>query len=808
MHALIGDLRRGVRLWWKARGLAALALVALALGIGAATAIFSVVHALLLDPLPFPEAGQLLAIYEKNVPQRKNDLYVAGINFDQWRRRSHTLAAMAAISDVRITLTGGPNPHADAEELKAERVSASLFPLLGVQPVLGRGFLSTEDAAPPANVVLLSYELWQRRFAGDPTIAGQPVRLRGRSFTVVGVLPASFSVIEPGVDVWVPLGLNVDNPREAAGRYLTVIGRLRQGVSFDRAVAEFSRLGGDLEREYPAIDSGYRADMSPLAEKLFGKTRQPLLVLLAAVGLLLGIACANVANLLLARGASRRKEIAIRASLGATRLRIAVQLLAESLVLALAGGALGVALAAAAVAVVARLGAASLPRLAQLHPDWRLLVVAVVLSLLTGILFGMAPALQVSGGNLNRELVESGRGGTLGRSGRALRSGLVVIEIALALMVLIGAGLLARSFNRLRAVNSGFEASHLLTMRLPFSGSGNAAPARRIAFLHAVLPRLAALPGVRAVGVCNGLPLTGLGAGVLFTVDGRPAPSPDQRPMALARSITPGYFRAMGIRLVAGRSFSDADTIQSPSVVIVDQALARRFWPGANPLGARLSLDSIPPLVAEVVGVVASVKPEAVEGEAWPTVYSPYDQAPTPVTNLAISSGGDPLELAASVRGAVRQLDPEQPLAGVETGDAIAAAAIAGARFSTLLLGLFGAMAFVLAVVGIYGVVSYDVGERVRELGIRMALGAQKNDVFGMILAHAARLAGFGIALGLAGSLLLTRLMDSMLFGVAARDFTTYAAAAFGLAFVALAASFIPARRAMGLDPAGALRHE
>jgi putative ABC transport system permease protein len=420
----------------------------------------------------------------------------------------------------------------------------------------------------------------------------------------------------------------------------------------------------------------------------------------------------------------------------------------------------------------------------------------------------MAPALQVSGGNLNRELVESGRGGTLGRSGRALRSGLVVIEIALALVVLIGAGLLARSFNRLRAVNPGFEASHLLTMRLPFTGGSNAAPPRRIAFLHALLPRLAALPGVRAVGVCNGLPLTGLGAGVMFTVDGRPAPSPDQRPMALARSITPDYFRTMGIRLVAGRSFADADTAQSPPVAIDDQALARRFWPGANPLGGRLSLDSIPPQVAEVVGVVESVKPEAVQGEDWPTVYSPFDQAPTPVTNLAISVGGDPLALAAGVRGAVRQLDPEQPLAGVETGDEIAAGAIAGARFSTLLLALFGAMAFVLAVVGIYGVVSYDVGERVRELGIRMALGAQKNDVFGMILAHAARLAGFGIALGLAGALVLTRLMDSMLFGVAARDFITYAAAAFGLAFVALAASYIPARRAMGLDPAGALRHE
>ncbi|MGB7763102.1 MAG: ABC transporter permease, partial [Bryobacteraceae bacterium] len=461
MHPLVGDLRRGVRLWWNARGMAALALVALALGIGAATAIFSVVNAVLLQPLPFRDAGQLLVIWEKNAPLQKDELFVAGVNFDEWRQRSQTVAAMAAIQDVHINLTRGPNGHLDAEEVKAERVSATLFPLLGVQPVLGRGFLPDEDTPARADVAVLSYELWQRRFGADPSIPGKAVRLRGLSYTVVGVMPPGFFILEPAVDVWIPLGLNPSNPRETSGRYLKVIARLKPGVTFERALAEFASLGDSLESAYPAIDSGYRPDLRPLTEQLVGRTRQSLLVLLAAVGLLLAIACANVANLLLARGATRRKELAVRAALGASRLRIVMQLLAESVLLALAGGAIGAVLAAAAVTLVARLGPASMPRLAQIHADWRLLLFAVGISVLTGIVFGMAPALQVSGGNLNAALLEGGRGGTMGRSGRALRSGLVVLEIALALVVLIGATLLARSFNRLRSVPPGFDPSNL-----------------------------------------------------------------------------------------------------------------------------------------------------------------------------------------------------------------------------------------------------------------------------------------------------------------------------------------------------------
>jgi putative ABC transport system permease protein len=808
MHPLVGDLRRGVRLWWKSRGMAALALVALALGIGATTAIFSVVNAILIEPLPFREAGRLVVMTERNIPQQKNDLYVAGINIDQWRRRSLTVSGVAAIFDGKMILTGGPGGHVEAEELKSERVSANLFPLLGVQPVLGRGFLASEDAPGPSTVAVLSYELWQRRFGADPSIPGKSIVLRGLNHTVVGVMPPAFSVIEPGVDVWTTLNFDISDPRVASGRSLTAIARLRPGVTFEQAVTEFDRMGDSLEAAYPAIDSGYRAVVQPLVEQIVGKTRQSLLVLLAAVGLLLAIACVNVANLLLARGSTRRKEIALRAALGASRFRITVQLLAESVLLALAGGALGAALAAVAVTLAVRLGPANIPRLSQIHADWRLLLFAIVISVLTGILFGAAPALQLSGANLNTALAESARGGTAGRSGRMLRSGLVVLEIAAALLVLIWASLLVRSFNRLRSVNPGFDSSNLLTLRLPFSGGRNSTPARRAAFLHAIMPKFAALPGVRGVGACNGLPLAGLNVGVMFAVADRPAPPPDQRPMALTRSVTPDYFRVMGIPLVAGRTFTDADTSQSPAVAIIDQGLARRFWPRTNPLGGRLALDWSPSVVATVVGVVGSVKPETVQDDAWATIYSPYDQRPSPATNIVIRTAGEPLALAASVRGEIRRLDPEQPMGQMQTGDEIVAEAVSGARFSTLLLALFGVISFVLAAVGIYGVVSCDVGERVQELGIRMALGAQRRDVLRLILGQALRLALLGIVLGLAGALVLTRLMASMLFGVQPYDVGTYAAAAFGLGMVALAASYLPARRAMGLDPIKALRHE
>jgi putative ABC transport system permease protein len=808
MASLARDLRHGARLLWKAPGFTTVALAALALGMGATGAIFSVVDAVLLRPLPFRDPQRLLAIWESNPAQNLKDLFVTPSDFLEWRNQSRALEALAALEDVHANLTAGPNGYIEPEELRAERVTANLFPLLGVQPVVGRAFSSDEDQPGRADYALLSHSLWQRRFGGDPSIAGKAIRLRDRSYTVVGVLPAGFSVLDPAVDVWIPLGLDPHDARTAGSHFLIVIARLKPGVGVDRARTEMDIIGSRLEQANPALDKGWRPALVPLREELVGDVRPALLVLLAAVGFLLAMACVNVANLLLARSAARQKEIAIRTALGAGRGRIVAQLLSESVLLALAGGALGLALARGVVALVARLGPASIPRLAEARIDARLFLFALGVSLATGILFGIAPAIHISGANLNAALTEVGRGGTTGRSGRVVRSALVAAEVALAVVVLIGAGLLMRSFVGLRSADPGFQPAGLLTLRVPLAGGRNAAPDRRIAFFQQVADRVAALPGVRAVGAVNGLPLTGLGGGSTFTVDGRPAPPLDQRPVALLRSATSAYFRAMGIPLLAGRGLAESDTSQAPPVIVVNQTLARRFWPAGNPIGGRLVVDALNGRVAEIVGVVADVKPERIESQDWPTIYSPYPQAPVAAMTMVVRTAQPPLSLASAVEREVRQLDPNQPVAEMRSMEQVVDRAVAGARFNTVLLAVFAEIAFLLAAVGIYGVISCDVSERTHEIGIRVALGAQPGDVLKLVVGHGARLAAYGIAAGLAAAFALTRLMASMLYGVKATDAYTFAAIPVLLGAVALAASYLPSRRALALDPVTALRHE
>jgi putative ABC transport system permease protein len=567
-------------------------------------------------------------------------------------------------------------------------------------------------------------------------------------------------------------------------------------------------IGSRLEQANPALDRGWRPSLVPLRDELVGNVRPALLVLMAAVGFLLLMACVNVANLLLARGAARQKEIAIRTALGAGRGRIVAQLLSESVLLALAGGALGMALARGVVALVARLGPASIPRLAEATIDARLFLFALGVSVATGILFGIAPAMQSSGADLNAALTEVGRGGTTGRSGRMARNALVVAEVALAVVVLIGAGLLIRSFVRLRTADPGFQPSGLLTLRVPLAGGRNAAPDRRIAFVQQVADRVAALPGVRAVGAVSGLPLTGLGGGSAFAVGGRPAPAPEQRPIALLRSVNSAYFHTMGIPLVAGRVFADTDTSQAPPVIVVNQTLARRFWPQGNPIGGRLVVDANDGRVAEIVGVVGDVRPERIENQDWPTIYCPYAQAPAATMVMAVRTAQPPLSLASAVEREVRQLDPDQPVADMRSMEEVVDQAIAGARFNTVLLGAFALIAFLLAAVGIYGVISCDVSERTHEIGIRVALGAQPGDVLKLVLGQAARLAAYGIAAGMVAAFALTRLMAAMLYGVKATDAYTFAAIPVLLGAVALAASYLPSRRALALDPMAALRHE
>src|SRR5450432_25605 len=802
MHLIAQDLRYAARRLWKAPGFSVLAMVALALGMGATTAIFSVVYAVLLKPLPFRAPERLLVIWEKNPAQNRYRMFVAPVNFLEWRKQSREMEGMAAFQDIRITLTGGPNGHIDPEELNCQRVTADFFPLLGVQPVAGRAFRTEEDQPGHISFVLLSQSLWQRRFGGDPAIMGKTIRLRNQPYTVVGVLPPGFSLMTRDVDLWTPLGLSPNN-----SRFLTVIGRLRAGTTEDRARAEIETIGSRLEQASPALNQGWRPSLYGLESELTGTVRQALWVLLGAVGFLLLMACVNVANLLLAQGANRRKEIAVRTALGAGRGRIVTQLLSESLILALGGGILGMLLAGAGVGLVARLGQAGIPRLAEARVDANLFLFALSISLATGILFGIAPAWQTSGSNLNEALTEGDRGGTTGRSGRILRNSLVVVEVALAVLVLIGAGLLVRSFARLRSVDPGFQSSGLLTARIPMGGGPNTALDRRVVFFQQVLDRVAALPGVQSAAGVNGLPLTGLGVGSFFTLEDRPAPMPEQRPMGLLRSVTPGYFRTMGIPLLAGRFFTDADGKSAAPVILVNQTLARRFWPHGNPLGVRLVLDT-DSRTAQVAGVVGDVKPDRVEDEDWPTIYDPYAQAPVATLNLVVRTSRSPLSLASAVEREVHRLDPDQAVANVRSMDTVVDEAFAGARFNTVLLGIFAAIAFTLAAGGIYGVVSYDVTRRTHEVGIRMAVGAQPGDVLRLVVGQGARLAAIGIGAGLAAAYGLTRLMSTMLFGVKPTDFYTFAAIPTLLGAVALLASYLPSRRAMALDPVTALRHE
>jgi putative ABC transport system permease protein len=807
MYPIAQDLRYGVRLFSKTPSIGIIAVLALALGSGASTAIFSVVDAALWKPLPYRGPKSLLVIWEKNPALNRFRMFVAPANLPAWQQ-NRSLEGMAAVMAQRINLTGGPNGHIEPEELRAERVSAGLFSVLGVQPALGRAFQPDEDVPGHTDFVLLSNGLWQRRFGGDNRIVGKSIRLRDQSYQVVGVLPAGISVLDPLVDVWLPLGLNPYDPRAALARTLMVVARLKPDVPLEKARAEMEGIGARLERANPALNSGWRPALYPFRDELVGKTQKALEIIMAAVGLLILMACANVANLLLARGAARQKELAVRVALGASRARVVTQLLSESVLLSLAGGAAGLVLARLLLVLLSRLGATSIPRIAEARFDVRMFLFAVGISLLSGLLFGIVPAIQGSAGGLRAALAAEGRGGTAGRSGRVARNLLVVAEVALAVVVLIAAGLLLRSFVRLRATNPGFQPDSVLTFRLPLGGGRNTAPERRAPFLDQVAAKLSALPGARSIGAVDALPLTGLGVGASFALEGHPEPPPGRRPLGLMRSVTTGYFRTMGIPLVAGRGFADSDTPQSSPVAIVDQSLARRFSPDASLLGSHLTLDQAARRVVEIVGVVGEVKPDRMDGDAWPTIYLPYAQRPLTSMTFALRTARPPLTLALAVEREIHRLDPDQPVTDVKPMDQVVGNALAEARFDTVLLAGFAEIAFLLCAVGIYGVISYDTTQRTREIGIRMALGAQARDVRRLIVRQGAWLAGCGIALGLAAALALTRLMASMLYGVKPSDFPTFAVMAALLGAVALLASYLPSRRAMALDPVAALRHE
>ena len=804
------DIRFGWRALVKSPGFTIVAVVALALGIGANTAIFSVVNAVLLRPLPFKNPDQLVLIWEsathlgfpKNTP--------SPANFLDWQRQATVFTGMAAMAPKNFNLTGISEP----ERLDGRRISANLFDLLGVQPRLGRGF-QPQDDKPGAHVVLLSDGLWQRRFGADPTLIGRAIHLNGESFTVIGVMPPGIQL--PGFgnwrdQLWVPMAFPSEEAASRGNHYLEVIARRKPGVSLQQARAEMDTVAARLARQYPEDNLRIGATVNSLHDEVVGEIRPALLILLGAVAFVLLIACANVANLLLARAAVRQKEIALRHALGATRSRIVRQLLAESMLLALLGGAVGLFLAFVGLDVLKHFIPDGISQAESIAIDARVFGFTALIAIMTGLVFGLVPAAQASHFSLNEALKEGGRDSTGGGKGVRLRGLLVVAEVAVSFVLLIGAGLLINSFLHLRNLDPGFRADHLLTAKIEMSEIKYPDRAHRVPFLDEVLRRVRALPGVQSAALAGNLPLTYNGDSMYIGVEGIPDPPTDEQVDVIYRAVGPGYFDTMGIPLLQGRDFNDQDTTEESSYkVIVSEKLAQHYWPGKNPIGQRLKAGPTTSEAPwrEVVGVVKDVRQNDFIAPPKLQMYLSYRQLRELAPNaLVIRTSVEPLSLASAVRGAVWAVDKDQPVSDIASMEQIVAGAVARQRFSMLLLALFAGLALLLAAVGIYGVMSYSVTQRSREIGIRMALGAQKSDVLRMTLRQGLRLAIFGVAIGIAGALVLTRLMASLLFGVSATDPATFAAITIIFSGVALFASYIPALRSVKVDPMIALRYQ
>ena len=803
----VHDLRYAVRMLLKNPGFTIVAVIALALGIGANTAIFSVVNTVLLRPLPYKDPERLVMVWEDASKVGYPRDTPAAANFVDWRDQNQVFEGMAAIADESFNFTGAGDP----ERLEGRRVSANLFPLLGVEPQIGRVFTAAEDQPGAQRVVLLSYGLWQRRFGGDSSIVGKPLTLNGESHTVVGVMPARFQFPTSDDQAWVPISFT---PEEAANRnrhYLQVVGRLKPGVTLAQAQTEMTTIGARLAQQYPESNTDLGAVVTSLHEHLVGDIRPALLILLGAVGLVLLIACANVANLLLARAAVRQKEIAVRIALGARRLRLIRQFLTESVLLSTLGGVVGLVIAYTGLVLLRTFIPENISQAREISIDLKVLGFTLFVSVLTGVIFGLAPAIQAVRFNQSETLKEGGRDAATGGSGKRLRSVLVMAEVAISLVLLIGAGLLINSFLRVRNVDPGFRSDNLLTMKIVMPDSKYLDRPRRIAFYNDLLQRVQSLAGVRSAAITTNLPLYRQGNSISVRIEGRPEPPPGQELIVVTRMISPGYFDTMTIPLLSGRNLSDQDTSTTPNVAVVSETMARNFWPNEDPVGKRIAIGEIESDRdwVNVIGVVKDVRQIQLTAAPKPQMYLTFRQFGFfDSRDLVVKTDVDPASMAATVRKAVWEIDRDQPVSNIQTMEAILADSIARERFSMVLLAIFAGVALILAAVGIYGVMSYSVAQRTHEIGIRMALGAQTGTVLKLAVGYGLKLVIVGIVVGLIGAFALTRLMSTLLFGVTATDPTTFTLISLLLVGVAALASYIPARRATKVDPITALRYE
>jgi putative ABC transport system permease protein len=822
VDSLLQDLRYGMRMLAKSPGFALIAILTLALGIGANTAVFSIVNAVLLRPLPYRQPQQLVKVWGQYSKQGIPQNWISEPEWWDMRAELRSFDAMAAFSTG-----GGANlTRAGSEPLRVttSQASADLFPLLGVATKQGRVFTADDDQPGHDHVALIDNGFWKTQMASDSNIVGKSIQLNGETYAIVGVLPEGFN-FGGDTNLWTPLALDRAKPNDRGNHYLEVVARLKPGVTLPQASAELQAFVDRMTTRFPdnyRTSSGFGMFLRPLQTEIAGDVRPGLLVVFGSVGFVLLIACINLANLLLARGSSRSREMAVRAALGAGRLRLVRQLVTESIVMAVIGGGIGMMLAVWATELLRRMAGTALPSSANVSIDARVLLFAAGVSIATGIFFSLIPALQMSSPVIYESLKDAARGTSAG-AGHKLRSGLVVAEISLALVLLVAAGLMVRSLQQLMQVSPGFQTEHLLSFRVSLPQSRYADANAAAAFYRDLTDKLRTLPGVKQAGAVTVLPMSGLhSSGSTFvdqtSVEGLQVFRPFQKAFIEAdqRRVTPGYLEAMQIPLVRGRSLTAGDDANAPPVAVVDEEFVKRFWPDRDAIGQRVATGSIPksnppvPLWRTVVGVVGHIKNDSLDQQGREQVYLPSTQIPFPTRTMyiAVRVNGDPAALAAAIQHDVNSLDPSLPLYEVKTMDELLGASVASRRFNMMLLVVFGAMALTLAAIGTYGVMSYTVSQRTQELGIRMALGATPQDLLRMVVGSAMRLAALGVGIGIVAALGATRLMTVLLFGVRSSNPLTFAVVAVVLVATALAATYIPARRATRVDPMVALRYE